>query len=132
MDDERPGLYQQMADLTNPECGDSCWYQWNKVHTVAKGHCCDAMYCKFSQEWAKEKYGIDLPETQYYLDGKTDLPMMNETGCSVAPHLRPVCTVHVCHIANFGYKPNDPDWTDKYFALRDQINEEEIKHNANS
>ena len=49
---------------------------------------------------------------------------MNENGCVVNPYLRPICTVHVCCITNLGYKRDDPTWTDRYFKLREEIENE--------
>lgn len=49
------------------------------------------------------------------------LPFMGAKGCVVPPHLRPLCTLHVCSINSFGCDPKDADFTAKYFKLRRQI-----------
>lgn len=36
-------------------------------------------------------YGVELKDT-----GHPALPFMGEGGCTVAPHLRPLCSLHVC------------------------------------
>lgn len=100
-------LYRQMADLTLPECRDTCRIPF---------YCCSPHACQVTRSWAKEKYGIELEETDHPI-----LPFMGERGCTVAPYLRPLCTVHTCDINSFGYKPGDDQWTDRYFALRDKI-----------
>ena len=51
------------------------------------------------------------------------LKFMSPTGCVVPPHLRPLCTLHTCDVNGRGFKPNDPAWTARYFALREQLEE---------
>lgn len=100
-------LYQQMADLTQPECANNCRVPLS---------CCDPMYCEMAEQYAKEKYNIDLETT-----GHATLKFMGEKGCTVAPYLRPSCTMHTCAVNSLGFKPDDKDWTRKYFALRYKI-----------
>lgn len=101
--------YQQMAEHTEPECASNC-----KLPRT----CCDAFYCEMAAQWAKQEYGIVLKPT-----GHPTLPFMGPNGCTVEPHLRPVCTVHVCSINTLGFKPGDEAWTEKYFELRERIDE---------
>ncbi len=103
-------LYQEMSDLTAPECATNC----RVPHS-----CCDEMYCEMADERAKE-LGIVLERT-----GHTSLPFMGPTGCTVEPYLRPNCTFHTCAINGFGFKPGDLGWTQQYFNLRAKIEEEE-------
>lgn len=110
--DKRPELYQRMADLTLPECTNVC----NPPLS-----CCDPLYCQMAKDFAMEYYGIDLPEVGYH----PSLPFMSENGCVVSPHLRPICTIHVCSISGLGFKKGDPEFDRRYFALRDQLNEAE-------
>ena len=42
------------------------------------------------------------------------LPFLGENGCVVPPHLRPICTVHVCE----KHLWNDTEFADKYWELR--------------
>jgi hypothetical protein len=51
---------------------------------------------------------------------------MGENGCTVAPHLRPVCTLHLCSISYAAKSeiPGDEDKTKEYFQLRNEILEE--------
>jgi hypothetical protein len=122
--DPRIGLYQQMSDLTAPECANECW----KPHS-----CCEPMYCEFTIQHAADKWGVKLEPT-----GHPTLPLMGPTGCTAAPHLRPICTIHTCAIQAFGVRfksepdtPNidrrviDEEWTADYFRLRDALNEAE-------
>lgn len=89
MPDLLPILYQRIADLTSPSCrngtAECAKFVGNKYR------CCEAQYCELTREFAKDKYGIDLQET-----GNPDLPFMGENGCTVPPHLRPVCAIHLC------------------------------------
>jgi hypothetical protein len=48
---------------------------------------------------------------------------MGPTGCTAAPHLRPLCTYHTCKINSLGCDPADPEWTTTYFDVRDRIEE---------
>lgn len=110
-----PTLYQQMADLTKPECASSC----RIPHS-----CCSPEYCQMAREVAKE-WGVELDETDH-----PTLPFMGDNGCVVAPHLRPMCTIHTCDIGAFGCKfhPSpDPEWDEKYFRLREKIEVGEIQ-----
>ena len=107
-------LYLQMAKHTAPVCGSECGHSANR--------CCEAMYCDFTVKYAKERWGVDLSKTDH-----PTLPLMGPNGCTAEPHLRPICTVHVCCINSLGFKPNDPAWTKRYFKLRDQINRLEVE-----
>jgi hypothetical protein len=73
------------------------------------------MYCEMAIKWAEKRWGVKLEPNG------SRLPLMGPNGCIAAPHLRPLCTVHQCHIANLGFKKDDPEWTEKYFRLRDAI-----------
>lgn len=102
-------LYEEMSRHTAPECASAC----PKPHS-----CCNGMYCEITIGYAKQKWGVDLPRTS-----DPRLPLMGPTGCTAAPHLRPICTVHTCDINSMGTKPWAPAWTERYFDLRERINE---------
>jgi hypothetical protein len=106
-------LYKDMYELTKNECAHTC---------RAPHSCCDSMYCEMTSEWTKEKTGAEWPKTNH-----PALPYMGPTGCVVPPHLRPICTVHTCEINGVGVKKGDPKWTEAYFKLRGEIEEEEYK-----
>jgi len=110
IDNQLVVLFQQMYEMTRPEC-DKC--------RVPRS-CCDAMYCGCAEEYARDEWGVDL--TPLKTDHPT-LPFMGPTGCVVAPHLRPLCSVHTCDINSLGFKKNDLLWTERYFRLREQIEE---------
>jgi hypothetical protein len=101
-------LSQIMADHTVGECGD-----------CARPHsCCSRIYCDAATRYAKKNWGIILKPT-----GNPDVPFLGKNGCTVPPHLRPLCTVHTCEVASRGIKEGDPDWTERYFELREEMNE---------
>jgi len=100
-------LYQAMYSLTEPECACEC-----KIPRS----CCSPEYCEMTISHAKERWGVELVRTAH-----ARLPLMGDKGCVAAPHLRPMCTLHTCTINSLGFKPNDPEWNDKYFDLRGQI-----------
>lgn len=99
-------LFQQMADLTAPECASAC---------RAPHACCSPEYCLMAEVIASDD-GVTLAHTDH-----PTLPFMSPTGCLVPPHYRPLCTLHTCDINNLGFKRGDPAWTAKYFKLRAQI-----------
>lgn len=102
-------LYKQMYELTLPECKNSCRCPLS---------CCGRMHCDIAKETAKQLWNIDLIPTDH-----PTLPFMSDKGCTVPPHLRPMCTLHTCSINSLGFKKGDIRWTQKYFKLREDINE---------
>jgi hypothetical protein len=113
-------LYEKMYRLTLPECKSGC---------RAPLSCCSPDYCDLALEWARDEWSIDLKPFSYIRPSLKEkgLPFMDKTGCVVAPHLRPLCTLHVCCIESLGCHPKSMTWTNKYFKLRDEINELERK-----
>lgn len=106
-------VYRALADHTYPVCASEC--------NIPQS-CCDSMYCDITKQWAKEQYGVELTPTQH-----PTLPFMGPHGCIVEPHLRPLCTLHVCCINGLGYKKDDMIWTDHYFILRGMVDDLEEK-----
>jgi len=110
------GLYQQMYEMTSPECGCSCKLPYS---------CCSPEYCQGAIGHAQEHWGITLEPlgTPGRSTRNEELPLLGPEGCIAAPHLRPICTVHTCEINAFGFKVKDPDsaWTKRYSRLREEI-----------
>lgn len=103
-------LYQEMYELTVPECASSC---------PVPRSCCSPEYCESTIRYAKEYWGTTLTPT-----GHDRLPLMGPTGCTAAPHLRPMCTLHTCDINSFGLKMRpkpDVKWSHRYFQIRADI-----------
>lgn len=92
-----------MSELTQPLCASKC---------NVPQQCCSPEYCFMAIEHAKEKWGVELKPT-----GHPTLPLMGPNGCTAEPHLRPICTIHVCekHLFN-------PAISKTYFKLREKIN----------
>jgi hypothetical protein len=110
-------LYSEMAALTNQECA-KCDPPYS---------CCDfygGYYCERAIEWADVNWGVTLDRLAIV----PNLPLMGLSGCTVEPHLRPICALHVCSVNMYGKKLDDEPWTEKYFALRKRIEdlEEEV------
>jgi hypothetical protein len=99
-------LFRDMSELTAPECAKVCRVPYS---------CCDPMYCDLTEEYARDN-GVTLTITEH-----PKLKYMGPTGCTVEPHLRPLCTLHTCAVNSYGFKPGDPEWTKRYFKLRDEI-----------
>jgi len=110
-------LYQQMADLTSPECASVC---------RAPHSCCSPEYCVIAMEYAREEWGVDLSGS---ITNHARLPFMGSNGCVVAPHLRPLCTLHTCEVNGLGFKKNDPDgsWNERYSRIREAIDDLECR-----
>lgn len=105
-----------MADLTKDRCGKTCHARPYR----GPNRCCAPEYCSITKHYAKDEYGVDLPET-----GHATLPYMGESGCTVAPHLRPLCTLHDCSINGTGTS-GDAAFDEKYFRLREKIDAAEF------
>ena len=100
-------LYAELAALTEPECSHSCEPPLS---------CCAESYCLDAIEFARQSWNVELQQTSHPV-----LPLMGAHGCTVAPHLRPMCAAHTCDITRFGGKRGDPLWTERYFKLQDAI-----------
>jgi len=113
-DDTIIELYRLMYEHTEPECSCSC--------NIPRS-CCSPEYCQMAIEWAQDKWGVTLEPTDH-----EKLPLMGPKGCIAQPHHRPLCTLHTCDIAAFGYKmlpAPDPEWDARYWQLRSAIDEQE-------
>lgn len=104
-------LYAQMHELTLPKCRDSCRVPLS---------CCSPEYCDMAEEMAAVR-GVVVEQQQH-----ATLKYMGPGGCVMPPHLRPLCTLHVCSINAIGADISDPVWTAKYFDLRRLIEEQEM------
>lgn len=78
--------FANLAALTAPKCA-GC---------RAAFQCCSAAHCEAARDFALDTFGIRLEE------GEGPLPFLGVNGCTVPPHLRPICAVHVCesHLAD--------------------------------
>jgi hypothetical protein len=103
LDKELKEAWQEMAELTKPRC-DSC---------AIPRSCCSPEYCEMAIQEAK-KWGETLTTT-----GHPKLPLMGETGCVAAPHLRILCTLHVCEGT---FWRSTMAWKKKYMTLRERLN----------
>jgi hypothetical protein len=50
---------------------------------------------------------------------------MGDKGCIADPHFKPLCVLHICDKSLF-----DLNFSDKYFKLRNKINEEIFKNRS--
>jgi hypothetical protein len=101
-------LYDQLQKHTFKDCVKFC-------NSIAS--CCQPAYCEKTRTFAAEQYGITLEDTGLH----PTLPFMTDTGCSVAPHLRPECTEYSCTIREIGKRLGDATWTTEYYAIRRKI-----------
>ena len=93
---------QEIYKLTEPECRLNC---------RCLQSFCSSEYCDLAEEFAKEQDVI------LQIQSHPRLKYMGPKGCIVPLHLRPLCTLHVCSINGYGFKPGDDNWTGKYFKL---------------
>jgi|SRR5579863_5980599 len=104
--------YQKMYELTNPKCGQC----------RVPNQCCSPEYCELAIEWAKKEWNTELARTDH-----PRLPLMGPSGCTAAPHFRPLCTVHVCE----NHYMRDLAFNKTYFSLRSLVERAENKRNPN-
>jgi hypothetical protein len=105
--------YQEMYELTRLECAEVC---------VRPGGCCHELFCTLTLRYARSRWGVELEPTAH-----PTLPLMGDTGCIAAPHLRPTCTVHVCEINDQGVRSEDTEWTERHAALQNRLEEAELQ-----
>jgi hypothetical protein len=74
------------------------------------------MYCDLASDFAREHWGVKLEPGWH-----PTLPFMGPAGCTVAPHLRPICTAHTCEVNEHGCKRGDDAWTSRYYDLLEEI-----------
>ena len=97
-------LYRQMAQLTYDKCKQEC---------EILGSCCSQLYCYMAVDKAlkTENLILDVSNKRIpLLDGNNQ--------CKAPPHLRPLCTLHICE--KFFW---NKEFLNAYFDLRDRINE---------
>jgi hypothetical protein len=85
--------------------------------------CCDKQWCEAAERFAASDYGIDIGgmKTEYGIG--IGIPFMNENHeCVVPPHLRPICSTHVCP-----WRYSNPEWERRYKELKIIVVEEEKK-----
>lgn len=73
-------------------------------------------------EYARDEWGETLKTTDH-----PRLPLMGPAGCTAAPHLRPLCTLHTCQMNGFGTSGR-PEWDGQYFKLREEIEDVLAEH----
>lgn len=111
-------LYQEIVDHSQPVCSG----QHEKPCRVPHS-CCDRSVCLLVIEEAKWNWNTVLLQTDH-----PKYPLMQADGsCSAPPHMRPLCSVHVCCISSFGRHPTDHAWTARYWLLRNEIEELETQ-----
>ena len=104
-------LCRRMADHTRSCCLETCRHL---------GACCSPEVCETTCHEASA-WGLDLlPEENGLLIDEDGL-------CKAPPHVRLLCTVHQCEIANFGAWKDHDVWTGLYYELRDAIAEKATK-----
>jgi len=96
--------WEQMAALTREKCSGI-----GKGACLVPFSCCDRVYCEIAARYAKQEYGVELEKTDH-----PTLPFMGPNGCTVAPHLRPICAIHVCERSYMADRP----FAKAYFKLR--------------
>lgn len=104
-------LYEEMSAHTKDKC----------ANCKGPASCCHVTVCQLMAQDAWFKWGVELK-----LTGHPKLPYMSEQGCTVAPHLRPLCTVHTCCVEQWGGDMNDRAWTDRYWELRNELSDLEM------
>lgn len=102
--DELVRLYQELSEHTKTAC-EAC-----PQAEVEEYRCCYPEACEMAIMFASWK-GVTLTRTDH-----PTLPLMGKGGCTVAPHLRPMCTGYVCPS-----QKTDPEWMSVYIDIRNRI-----------
>lgn len=111
-------LYQEISEHTRTPCSGKGAGACRLPHS-----CCDPSVCILTIEQAKWDWDTDLPRTNH-----PKYPLMAPDGsCTAPPHMRPICAVHCCCIQSLGGNPQDPEWTRRYWELREEIDELEAQ-----
>jgi len=97
--EELVASFKDLADLTAPKCA-GCRVPFG---------CCSKEQCEDTKAFAQEQFGVTLEETG------GALPFLGDHGCVVPPHLRPLCSVHVCEM-HLG----DEAFSEIYFEARER------------
>jgi hypothetical protein len=105
MTNETKALWREMADMTEAKCREHC---------SDMGCCCSPIYCEMAAK-AMRKAGHEFPLMPF---GKT---FVVDGKCIVPPHFRPLCSLHQCKISGLGLDLKDPEWTKRYFELREKL-----------
>ena len=100
-------LYERITALTQPIC----------ARCVPPFHCCQPVGCGQATVWARSIYGVKL---EYTSDNAiSTLPYLTKSGCTVAPHHRPLCSLWLC-------PEGEAAAPDEYWDLKKQIMETEL------
>ena len=108
---DRLSAYKAVCEKMHRHTAENC-----AQNPHCRYQCCSPAQCEWVVKFAKEHFGIDL-------EIKGDGTLCGFKGCTVKPHLRPICTVHDCDIASDGFS-KDKEWTRKYFKLRARMDTE--------
>lgn len=98
-------IMAEIAELTGPVCMTQC---------NNGGGCCSAPHCEDTIHFARTNFDTELTPT-----GHPKLPLMGPTGCTAPPHMRLICTIHVCE----GRLLADPEMAERYYELRDEASD---------
>ena len=107
-------LYKKLAKHTREDCRLSkppCNY-----------YCCESRWCETAIHYAKVRWGVEIRRTKH-----PRFLLLGPKGCTAAPHLRPICTLHICWIGTYQNGDKGKKWAKTYFKIRDNINTEEFR-----
>lgn len=96
-----------------------------EMYAHTKNECanCRAPYSCCSPEYG-EMAARGMLEANEPIPPSTNNPrcqFLSTQGCIIQPYQRPLCTLHTCDVNSLGFKRNDPEWTEKYFEIRERI-----------
>ena len=115
-DDELVAAYAEIAALSGAVCAQCA----DPPHPPYR--CCSQLYCWVAREAALERWGVTLTRTHHEA-----LPYMGAQGCTVAPHLRSLCSLAVCK-DELARQPTAVQ--ERYWTLREAIEEAEEKRSV--
>lgn len=81
--------YEEISKLTRSLCDTKC--KLAALDSQGCFRCCSPEYCNLAKQMARSMWDTELEPTDH-----PTLPFMGPKGCTIAPHLRPLCTLHLC------------------------------------
>jgi hypothetical protein len=104
-------LYADLAEHTWSDCEVSCTYR-------PRYGCCHPMFCRLAAHFAARVWDVELEPT-----GHPRLPFMGPEGCTIEPHLRPVCSKHTCERSPLPFRERRQlsEWHRRYEDLMAEV-----------
>jgi hypothetical protein len=105
-------LYRDIAEHTRSACKRTCKFEGRCVD-------CSDLYGAQAEQFMLT-FWKEIPPQH---TGSDRCRFLGADGCILAPHFRPICSIHHCSINSLGFLPGDPGWTKRYFRIRERVDQ---------